>query len=149
MRISDWSSDVCSSDLVVGGGVAGDELHLRNVAAPVHAVDQRRQRRHRHADRGDHGMAFGQVGDEARIALAEADQVLALLFHTAPREATLGAIAPGDVRQWWKKVVRGNVAEALKVIEQYALIGQDLLRLDQVLQGAAAAGAEVRAARDN
>src|SRR3546814_4063128 len=84
MRIRYWSSDVCSSDL-------------------VHAVDQRRQRRHRRADRGDHGVAFGQVGDEARIALAEPDQGLALLFHPAHREAALAAIAPGDISQRWKR----------------------------------------------
>src|SRR3546814_3116094 len=92
-------------------------------------------------------MAFGQVGDEARIALAEADQGLALLFHPAHREATLAAIAPGDISQRWKQVVRGNVADALQVLEQHALLGQDLLRFGQVLQRAAAAGAEVRAAR--
>src|SRR3546814_5597474 len=30
MRISDWSSDVCSSDLVAGGrgGEAGDDVHI-------------------------------------------------------------------------------------------------------------------------
>src|SRR3546814_2095200 len=38
MRISDWSSDVCSSDLVViGRGAAG---------APVHEVAERRIARH-------------------------------------------------------------------------------------------------------
>src|SRR3546814_7719154 len=103
MRIRYWSSDVCSSDL-------------------VHAVDQRRQRRHRHADRGDHGVAFGQVGDEARIALAEADQGLALLFHPAHREAALAAIAPGDISQRWKQAVGGDVADALQVLEQHALL---------------------------
>src|SRR3546814_4539124 len=105
MRIRYWSSDVCSSDL-------------------VHAVDQRRQRRHRRADRGDHGVAFGQVGDEARIALAEPDQGLALLFHPAHREAALAAIAPGDISQRWKQVVRGNVTDALQVLEQHALLGR-------------------------
>src|SRR3546814_5136206 len=87
-------------------------------------------------------MAFGQVGDEARIALAEADQGLALLFHPAHREATLAAIAPGDISQRWKQVVRGNVADALQVLEQHALLGQDLLRFGQVLQRAAAARSE-------
>src|SRR3546814_9285097 len=112
MRIRYWSSDVCSSDL-------------------VHAVDQRRQRRHRRADRGDHGVAFGQVGDEARIALAEPDQGLALLFHPAHREAALAAIAPGDISQRWKQVVRGNVTDALQVLrsEEHTSELQSLMRI--------------------
>src|SRR3546814_19269400 len=70
-----------------------------------------------------------------------------LLFHPAHREAALAAIAPGDISQRWKQVVRRNVTDALQVLEQHALRGQDLLRFGQVLPRAAAAGAEVRAAR--
>src|SRR3546814_8840730 len=40
MRISDWSSDVCSSDLQAGGGDAGG----RDRGAPGRAVRERRGR---------------------------------------------------------------------------------------------------------
>src|SRR3546814_795417 len=43
MRISDWSSDVCSSDLAVLGGVhveRGDELDVTDVVAAEHDVHE-------------------------------------------------------------------------------------------------------------
>src|SRR3546814_13419087 len=51
MRISDWSSDVCSSDLQSGAGHPGfdrravPERQLRELAAS--ALERRRQQRHR------------------------------------------------------------------------------------------------------
>src|SRR3546814_1221450 len=49
MRISDWSSDVCSSDLLCGGGKAGAVRGRRScrqggAAAPDHAVRNRPRR---------------------------------------------------------------------------------------------------------
>ena len=38
----------------VGGGIASDEFDLRNIATPVHAVDQRRDFAEFFADFGDH-----------------------------------------------------------------------------------------------
>src|SRR3546814_10045276 len=35
MRISDWSSDVCSSDLFCPGSVRGMKLHFRPVGKPA------------------------------------------------------------------------------------------------------------------
>src|SRR3546814_4062914 len=39
MRISDWSSDVCSSDLVGGGGAQRGELGQRRLQAQPHLHD--------------------------------------------------------------------------------------------------------------
>ncbi len=88
-----------------------------------------------------------EVGDEARILLAEADQGLALLLHAAHREPALAAVAPGGVGQRRQHALGRDVADALQVLQQHALLGDDLLVLGQVLQHAAAAGAEMRAAR--
>src|SRR3546814_8640313 len=43
MRISDWSSDVCSSDLVVGGGNTAVEeaLYMSNIAKNVSVIHRR------------------------------------------------------------------------------------------------------------
>src|SRR5690606_4411659 len=99
------------------------------------------------ADRRQHRVAFGQVGDEARILLAEADQGLALLLHPPDREAALAAVAPGGVDQWFEHAARLHMADPLEVLQQDPLLGVDLLRFVEVLQGTAAAGAEVGAAR--
>src|SRR3546814_8162394 len=56
MRISDWSSDVCSSDLVE------DEQHAVLVADPADALEVVGHRRHRTGGRADHGL--GQKGDD-------------------------------------------------------------------------------------
>src|SRR3546814_10102324 len=40
MRISDWSSDVCSSDLVDGEFLAGDEIGLSEAAWQALGVDE-------------------------------------------------------------------------------------------------------------
>src|SRR3546814_10910322 len=67
MRISDWSSDVCSSDL-------GQQVFM-DLVAPLLAVQaEKQQAEHRHrkqqADRGataiEHQRAQGDAGDEGR-----------------------------------------------------------------------------------
>src|SRR3546814_3861962 len=56
MRISDWSSDVCSSDLVVAAArVADDDLELVAVAADVEGIDA--------ASEAAADMHFGLVPD--------------------------------------------------------------------------------------
>src|SRR3546814_4773443 len=65
MRISDWSSDVCSSDLVgqrrglqrADRGAVGDLMYRRRMDAPAQG-----QGDGNHRDRGDGGQAPGQVG---------------------------------------------------------------------------------------
>src|SRR3546814_14515975 len=71
MRISDWSSDVCSSDLL-GAGLAhrsGDADHLAlhpRARGPAKRLQRRRAVRHQHMGLGD-----GLADDRARRALAE------------------------------------------------------------------------------
>src|SRR3546814_6812308 len=55
MRISDWSSDVCSSDLLARLGLAGDRRRDGAVGA-----DRDRGRAVGHGDAGHHLIAFGR-----------------------------------------------------------------------------------------
>src|SRR3546814_7624622 len=71
MRISDWSSDVCSSDLAAGGdgGVRG---HLQHAVADLaleaaHHRERGDQRGHADGDAQDRGQR--DEGDEAVAAL--------------------------------------------------------------------------------
>src|SRR3546814_14517069 len=58
MRISDWSSDVCSSDLVTGEGHRVDRLHADDVVAGVDVMDLA-------------GDARGQVGHQVQPGAAD------------------------------------------------------------------------------
>jgi hypothetical protein len=95
------------------------------------------------------GVAFDEVGDEARILFAEAHERLVLLLHATHGEAALAAIAPGGIDQRRQHGLGRDVADALQVLQQHALLDVDLFGFVEVLQRAAAAGAEVRAARGN
>src|SRR3546814_3521697 len=74
MRISDWSSDVCSSDLVAAGDerhllhrrAAGGLLGVGGLALDVDVVDERAQIGRRRADDAD--IAIGLFADLARGA---------------------------------------------------------------------------------
>src|SRR3546814_9128471 len=71
MRISDWSSDVCSSDLVVAARV-GAGADRGRTQAPAPAADRRYRDRHRHQRRpalwqGDGEDAVDAIEDEVRI----------------------------------------------------------------------------------
>src|SRR3546814_9298585 len=107
MRISDWSSDVCSSDLVETG-----EIIAENDVGVFH-----RRHRHRRAARPAEGVGVGPHTHHARRAdvdmLAEveadiaADQVrpaldvvgaeLVEIIAGAPEEADFGAFVPHAV----------------------------------------------------
>src|SRR3546814_17701606 len=81
MRISDWSSDVCSSDLKVGlreSTTAEIETDLR--AVQVELEDLRRQL-----------TAAEDALVRTRITAPEAGRVYGLRFHTHG-----GVVAPGD-----------------------------------------------------
>ncbi|MNM45538.1 hypothetical protein D3C81_564640 [compost metagenome] len=129
------------------GRVAGDEFNLRNVALAFQRFDERGQRRHLGADLRDHRQALRQIGDEARVQLAETDQRLVLLLDATHRETTLAAIAPAVAGQRRQHRAGLHMADALQVVHQHALLGDDLLRLFQVLQHAAGTHAEMRATR--
>src|SRR3546814_3364829 len=100
MRISDWSSDVCSSDLIIpdrhGTGAIGDDLHPVVIAIVVvgdqslrhgaHLGDARRARRalRRHGNHQVHFLAADEIGillaiDEV-VAEWHADTDLDLCF---------------------------------------------------------------------
>src|SRR3546814_17474497 len=69
MRISDWSSDVCSSDLRRGRTVG---LRLLHLAAPRLIDGKEQQERREYAGRacnekrGPHAMMFGQISARSR-----------------------------------------------------------------------------------
>ena len=125
--------------------VARDEFDLRQHASRLHRIHQLREGRDLHADFRHHRVAFADVGDEARILLAETDQRLVLLLDAAHRETPLAPIAPRGIHQRRQHLARRHVADALQVLHQHALLGVDLLVLGQVLQHAAAAHPEMRA----
>src|SRR3546814_15227206 len=98
MRISDWSSDVCSSDLLrIGGGLAvrldarrpgsGDELLGRRQAAVE-------------VERGDY--RFADVGKKARVGAA----LLLVLAHGHPHEAAKAEVIRSAERRVGKECVR-------------------------------------------
>src|SRR3546814_1811624 len=86
MRISDWSSDVCSSDLVRGLGQIGDQpverVEARQRVAPEQAVERREMMP---LDRGDFL--------ERHAALRQADGAETAVLLVAPG-------APGDLRHF-------------------------------------------------
>ena len=94
-------------------------------------------------------MADRQVGDETRVGFPETHHRLALLLDEAHRKAALAPVAPGGIHQRFKHLAGGHVADALQVVHQHAVFGGDLPRFGQVLEHAAGAGAEMRAARLN
>src|SRR3546814_2158004 len=74
MRISDWSSDVCSSDLTPRTAPAAPAAARASSRGPVHAVDERRQRR----IEGD-----AVVEDEAAAVVALAADLFAVAKDAA------------------------------------------------------------------
>src|SRR3546814_17278466 len=79
MRISDWSSDVCSSDLDLVGDLAVDDLAVRRLEEAV-LVGPR-----------EHGQRVDQADVRAFRRLDRADAAVMGLMHVAHFEA--GALA--------------------------------------------------------
>ena len=92
-------------------------------------------------------VAAPDVGDEARLALVEADQHRALLDDVAHREARALAVAPVGPAHRPQDALGADLAEMPQRILERALLGRDLRGDVEVLHLAAAADAEVRAAR--
>src|SRR3546814_6513817 len=106
MRISDWSSDVCSSDLV------DDERRLPQVGQAIDQVDSR--------DRGAAGcVAFGrdrQEGGADRLQAGRAVSYEAVGEEAGHNGGDDGAHAvPADdgrpVEPWLRRHLRGGVAD--------------------------------------
>ncbi len=109
--------------------------------------DELAERRDALADFGQQRVADRKIGDEARIVFAESDQHLAFLGDPLDRKPTLAAIAPWRVGQRIEPALRLDLADALEILGEHALLRGDLRSRRQVLQRAAAAGAEVRTTR--
>src|SRR3546814_1008060 len=76
MRISDWSSDVCSSDLLARFARLDDEAGLHPQAlADQMMVDRRRRQRGRDCDAFGRGHAVGQYQDVKIVRASCRDRV--------------------------------------------------------------------------
>src|SRR3546814_11987147 len=99
MRISDWSSDVCSSDLALEGAVAGEVPLAEEVAERLRGgvrrqltqvVDRRGARAQRLA------RVLGEVADaQARMRVALAGQRLEFAHQRLDQRAPLVPLAAG------------------------------------------------------
>src|SRR3546814_12842679 len=78
MRISDWSSDVCSSDL------AAIDTGVDDVKAPAVVADRRGEQSARDADLADRQLAWAVDGV---TDLAPVDQVAAVIDRQAGKPA--------------------------------------------------------------
>src|SRR3546814_3300446 len=98
MRISDWSSDVCSSDLPAGQVAQEfDAVHARHAEIAEHHVDSGR------VDRGEGALAvmgLQQDGDSQllQIALQEADDEPVVIDDENLQVAQGGAHSTPDFR---------------------------------------------------
>src|SRR3546814_20592219 len=102
MRISDWSSDVCSSDLLDQGVQVGEE---------VEALDVRRLRRgHRRADRTDvvaqvRGAGGGDAGEDAGLARGHGGAGACVAAILARRRTRAARAAGGPQPRWPRRHV--------------------------------------------
>src|SRR3546814_19285321 len=121
MRISDWSSDVCSSDLD-RGTVTMPEMLRYSTAMAIHRLvagdaDARHQRRlgfnHRPAFRGEDAGRSRPLGDDraplhrlSRAVVGRAQAGTARLAGAGAADRTeFRALDPEDQREsaWWEK----------------------------------------------
>src|SRR3546814_2203254 len=106
MRISDWSSDVCSSDLVPAGAAAG--LHAPHHVGHAEAVVEFPARLPALADFEQRGAQFEAVAeaDVVFVEAARADVLAERARHAQQRRIT-DVLAPGRV------VVEGVMVDRL------------------------------------
>src|SRR3546814_8244045 len=88
MRISDWSSDVCSSDLLDAAGAElaldiaiGDDRNLARAQRQLqHLAEQMREAlvlgMHRHRDVAEHRLRAGGGDGEAGLAIRAAQRII-------------------------------------------------------------------------
>src|SRR3546814_110608 len=116
MRISDWSSDVCSSDL--RRSAAGDAPGLHELVAPV-AVDQARHHDVLAGARGMHEAAVAQVDADvvdALAAAAEEHQVAGVQCVTFDLLAAVRHL-PRDARQFDAQGTAEHIADQSAAVE--------------------------------
>src|SRR6185503_19768923 len=88
-----------------------------------------------------------EVREEGTAALAEADENLAFLVHVLAAQPCAAPIAPQRSGQRREPALRQYAADALERFGDDAALCRELRRMLEVLQGAAAADAEMTAAR--
>src|SRR3546814_9630927 len=96
MRISDWSSDVCSSDLVDRRDILGAAL---GKAPPIFArahADDRKSLDQRHVDRHFGNPARREADDEQASAKSDAARRFVEYVAADRIEDHVGALAPGQ-----------------------------------------------------
>src|SRR3546814_3888773 len=88
MRISDWSSDVCSSDLGLGevAGLAAELVRLR-------AADGDGDRRRRWRREADRTVAYRRLGIEPNVVVDRGEKQRRELVDAADGDAALDQIA--------------------------------------------------------
>src|SRR3546814_13257876 len=102
MRISDWSSDVCSSDLLSGVVIAGVDIQTL-LATMNRRIEVLRDRDHTlgHA----YFMALKNGDSLANLATVFRNQVLPLLqeyfFEDRSEERRVGKECVSKFRSWW------------------------------------------------
>ena len=129
------------------GVVTAGDFDLRNLAHRIETADELTQRPDALAHGRHQHLAVRDVGDVAAVLLAETDQGLALLVHVLHRQPPATPVTPGLTDQRLEPASRRDLADALEVLREHALLGGDLRGRRQMLQRASAAGTEMRAAR--
>src|SRR6185312_14137808 len=87
-----------------------------------------------------HHLALLDRGDEARVLLfAETHQHAALLRHVAHRQPALAPVTPRLGSERRQPRLRRDLADALEILRQHALLDGDLRRRVEMLQRTAAA----------
>src|SRR3546814_1790917 len=101
MRISDWSSDVCSSDLHTGG--AGSLEHGQQAVAVIAGDDvtHRSERGEQSVENLDDGAAVlaTDVRPDPGVAGRDAGHVAEAARSETPQGAGLGGLAVGEVHE--------------------------------------------------
>ena len=127
--------------------VARGDLYLRDALANAQSLDERRKLLGKRREALEEYLAAAQVREIWLVALAKARKDAPLLVHVPHAEPRAASIGKCGTAQRLDHTQRLNAADALEVIEQLALFRGELSLRRQVLQGAAAAHTEMRAAR--
>src|SRR3546814_1508305 len=94
MRISDWSSDVCSSDLEADGGGADHHEHDAGQVGELRLREGEEREQGAGEQRADHRGDAADVGEQDDQQAADGIELAAL--HRPGQAAEEGACATGD-----------------------------------------------------
>ena len=128
--------------------IAGGDFDLRDVALRFERFDHLRDRGDARSDRWMQHVAGADVGDEASVGFAEADQHAIFLLDELDAQPALAPIAPRRIGQRRENRPRAvTLPMRSKFSISTRLFRGDLRGRIQMLQRAAAAYAEMRTAR--